>query len=105
MNIVICSGRLTRNAAIVGNGKKVMRFTVAAPYGYDKEKKKARVEYVPCVLFSPSEKQEKFLGNEGKGTYVEVMGRISTSSYEKEGRKHYSTEVIVDKSAFKIITK
>jgi single-strand DNA-binding protein len=29
-----------------------------------------------------------------KGTRVFVEGRLSTSSYEKDGQKHYSTEVV-----------
>jgi single-strand DNA-binding protein len=35
-----------------------------------------------------------------KGRQVYVEGRLHTSSYDKEGQKHYSTEVVADRVQF-----
>ena len=105
MNTTICTGRLTANAISCGQHKKALKFTVAARYGYDKETESDRVEFVPCVLFSPSEGQEEYLTQKGKGLYIEFLGRIATSKYEKNGEEVYSTEVIVDKSTLTMVAK
>lgn len=36
----------------------------------------------------------------GKGSQVLVEGRLQTRSYEKDGVKHYATEVVVDRLEF-----
>ena len=106
MNTCIISGRLTRNAIVNGAERKALKFTVAAKYGYDKENEKDRVEFVPCVLFTPpNDKLGIFLAGEGKGVFVEFEGRVCTSQFEKDGETKYSTEVIVDKRTFNIVTK
>jgi len=81
-----------------------LRFTIAAKYGYDTEKKKDRVEFISCILFKPSSALAELLTMQGKGTFVEFEGRISNSKYEKDGETKYSTDVIVNKSTFNIIT-
>lgn len=103
MNKFTGSGRLTRHAVLNGDEKKALKFTLAARYGYDKENKKDRVEFVPCVMFNPSEKITELLMDNGQGTQVELEGRVATSSFERDGETHYRTEVIVEKHTFKII--
>lgn len=105
MNVFIGSGRLTRNAVVNGSDNKAMKFTIATKYGYDREAKQDRVEFVPCVLFNPSQAQEELLTQEGKGLFVELQGRVSTSQFEKDGEKKFSTEVIVNKGTFNIVKK
>ncbi len=104
MNKFIGSGRLTRDAMLNGGERKALKFTIAARYGYDKENKKDRVEFVPCVLFDPGEKLIDMMTTNGKGMQVELEGRVKTSKYERNGKDQYNTEVIADKSSFKIIS-
>lgn len=104
MNKFMGSGRLTRDAMLNGGARKALKFTIAARYGYDKENKKDRVEFVPCVLFDPGEKLIDMMTTNGKGMQIELEGRIKTSKYERDGKNHYSTEVIADKRSFKIIS-
>jgi len=44
-----------------------------------------------------AENCEKYLS---KGGQVYVEGRLRTSSYEKEGQKHWSTEIVADQVQF-----
>ena len=104
MNNVSITGRLVRNAIVNGSGdKKAMKFTIAAPSGYDAKNKKERTEFAPCVYFNPSEKLQELLLREGKGKLVEVQGNIATSSYEKDGNRIWATEVRVDPRGFQFL--
>ena len=105
MNVFNGAGRLTANAVVNGTDRKALKFSLAARYGYNSKESKELVEFVPCVMFEPSENQEKFLAEEGKGVFVEFQGRVSTSKYEVDGQTKYSTQVVVDKRSFHIVTK
>tara|TARA_Y100000294_G_C8349926_1_gene254280 strand:+ start:144 stop:464 length:321 start_codon:yes stop_codon:yes gene_type:complete len=105
MNLFTGSGRLVKNATVNGNENTALKFAIAAKYGYDKDEKKDRVEFIPCVLFNPTEKLVFFLTEEGKGTLVEFQGRINISRYEVNGEKKYSTQVVINKSSFNILSR
>jgi len=106
MNKFIGSGRLTKHAVVNGGERKALKFTIASKYGYDTKEKKDRIEFIPCVLFTPANDQlGVFLIAEGKGVFVEFEGRVHTSHYEVDGKTQYSTEVVVDKRSLNIITK
>jgi len=96
MNTSVISGRLTRNAVLNGGENKALQFTIAAKYGYNTDKGEDLIEYVPCVLFNPSEALASSLMNEGKGLFIEFEGRVATSKYEKDGRTVYNTNVVVN---------
>ena len=81
-----------------------MKFTIAAPSGYDAKNKKERTEFTPCVYFNPSEKLQDLMTSEGKGKLVEVQGNIITSSYEKDGNRIWATEVRVNPSGFQFLS-
>lgn len=103
MNVVVLSGYLARQGMVNGTEHKALRFTIAAKYGYDVKEEKDRVEFVPCVLFNPSEVMVSLVLDQWKGLYIEFHGRISTSRYEKEGQTMYSTQVIVDKNSINLV--
>lgn len=104
MNIVSITGRLARNVLVNGSGdKRAMKFTVAAPSGYDVKKKAERTEFVPCVYFNPAEKLQALLSAEGKGKLVELQGNVVTSSFEKNGTTVWATEVRVNPSSFQLL--
>lgn len=104
MNIVTITGRFVRNAILNGNGEaKAMKFTVAAPTGYDVKAKSERTEFVPCVFFNPSDKLRELLCNEGKGKLVEFQGNVMTSTFEKNGSTVWATEVRVNPGSFQFL--
>jgi single-strand DNA-binding protein len=52
-------------------------------------------EWINCTAFGRT--AELLLSACKKGDSVGVQGRINTQSYEKDGKKQYSTKVIVDR--------
>lgn len=98
MNKVLLIGRLTRDPDIRnGNDSMVARYTLAVDRPYSKGEEK-QADFISCVCFGRSaEFAEKFLT---KGKKIAIEGRIQTGSYEKDGQKIYTTDVIVDRHEF-----
>lgn len=100
MNKVILLGRLTNNPDVrysqAQNGEQLCnaRYTLAI----DRRGKDAGADFPRCVAFGKNgEFAEKYLK---KGTKIAITGRIQTGSYEKDGVKHYTTEVIIEEQEF-----
>ena len=92
-------GNLTRDpqlSYIAGDDPKaVCRFTVAINDGYGDKK---RTDYINVVVFGKSaENCDRFLS---KGSKVGVSGRIQTGSYEKNGQKYYTTDIVASEVEF-----
>ena len=99
MNNVTLIGNLTRKPEIKyttgAEPKAVARFSIAINSGYGDNK---RVDYPSIVVFGKqAENCEKYLD---KGRKVAIVGRLQTGSYEKEGRKVYTTDVIANSVEF-----
>ena len=93
MNKVHLIGRLTRDPEIryTQNGKAMARFTLAIDDGYGDNK---RTDFPTVTVWG---KTAETIGNSlHKGSKVAVNGKITTSSYEKDGQKVYTTEVTAD---------
>ena len=95
MNLAILTGRLTKIPSITAtNDYTIARFTLAV----DRFKKDAGADFISCVAFGKTaEFTTKYLT---KGTKVNVVGRIQTGSYEKDGKKIYTTDVVVETVEF-----
>lgn len=81
---------------VLPGGNAVLKMRVATNESWlDKEKnKQERVEWHRVTVFGKrAEGLAKFVR---KGMRVYVEGRNQTSSYDKDGQKHYSTEIIAD---------
>lgn len=100
MNNVILIGRLVREPELrytSGSQMAVCKFTLAIDRRVRQgEEKKADFPNVIC-FGKTAENCEKFLA---KGRRVAVQGRLQTGSYEKDGVKHYTTDVIADNVEF-----
>nr|DAP86330.1 MAG TPA: Single strand binding protein [Caudoviricetes sp.] len=96
-------GRLTRDTMTRytegAEPMAVSRFTIAADRRIQKEQEGQTADFISCVAFG---KLGQFMEKYGqKGTKFVVEGRIQTGSYtNKEGRKVYATEVVVEKVEF-----
>lgn len=101
MNSVVLIGRVTKNPDVrYGNGSQtaVARFSIAIDRGKDKEGNDLGADFPSVVVFGKTaENVEKFVS---KGKLVGVSGRIQTGSYEKDGVKHYTTEVLANRVEF-----
>lgn len=102
MNKVILMGRLTREPEVrYSNGAEpvaVARYTLAVNRRF-KRKDEPEADFIPCVALGKSgEFAEKYFR---KGQLVGVIGRLQVRSWEdKEGKKHWTTEVIIEEQHF-----
>lgn len=98
MNKVILIGRLTKDVETRytqgENAMAISRYTLAI----DRKGKDAGTDFINCVAFGKQgEFAEKYLR---KGMKIAVEGRIQTGSYEKDGKKIYTTDVVVEAHEF-----
>ena len=95
MNKTILHGRLTRDPEIryTQTGTAIARFTLAV-----NRMKKDEADFISCKAFGKTaEIMEKYIK---KGTEIMLCGRIETGSYEKDGKKVFTTDVIADEIDF-----
>lgn len=97
MNKFIGIGNLTKSVEIryTQQGLAVGTFTLAIK----RETKEDETDFLNCVAYGKTaELVSKYLN---KGSQVAVEGHIQTGSYEnKEGKKVYTTDIVVDKIKF-----
>jgi len=89
MNIVIISGRLTRDPELreTVNGKATCSFSVAV------QKSKDAADFINCVAWETT--AENITKHFRKGNPILITGRLETRSYEKDGQKRTFTQVNV----------
>ncbi|WP_026513597.1 single-stranded DNA-binding protein [Butyrivibrio sp. LB2008] len=100
MNKILLSGRLTRDAEIrnADSDKKVARCTLAVNRDYKKEGEEPGADFIGIVGFK---NRADFLEKFGKkGVKFIVIGRVQTGSYEKDGNRVYTTDVIAEQIEF-----
>lgn len=103
MNKVILLGRLTRDAQTrYTEGAEPMaisRFTLAVDRRVRSDQEGQTADFISCVAFG---KTGQFIEKYGQqGTKFCLEGHIQTGSYtNREGRKVYTTEVVVDQVEF-----
>jgi len=98
MNRVILVGRLARDPELrtTNSGMSACRFTVAVDRRGKSDDQTA--DFISCVAFGKTgETISQYLN---KGRRIALEGRIQTGSYEKDGIKRYTTDVIVDRFDF-----
>lgn len=101
MNKVILMGRLTRSPEVrYSQGAEpvaVARYTLAVNRRF-KRKDEPEADFIPCVAFGKSgEFAEKYFR---KGQLVAVTGRLQVRSWDKDGEKRWTTEVVIEEQYF-----
>lgn len=94
MNTATLIGRMTKDIDVrytTGNNPMaVARFTLAV----NRRGKDKGADFISCVAFG---KTAETLGKYvSKGHRIGLVGHIQTGSYDKDGHKVYTTDVIVD---------
>lgn len=102
LNKVFIYGNLTRDPELraMPNGNAVASFGIATNLTYrDRDgNKQEKSEFHNIVVFGPqADTVAKWL-KKGNGAFVE--GRLQTQSWEKDGQKHYRTEIVADRVQF-----
>lgn len=98
MNKVVLMGRLTKEPDVrYINELCIARYTLAVDRRFKKEGEPT-ADFINIKVFGkPAEFAEKYFQ---KGMRVTVSGRIQTGSYEREGQKVYTIEVVVEEQEF-----
>lgn len=96
MNYVSLLGRLTKDPELKqsSSGKSYCRFSIAVKREFVKD----GVDFINCIAW---DKRAEFISNYfSKGKRILIQGRLNVNSYESNGEKRISTDVIVDKADF-----
>ena len=101
-NCVFLTGRLTKDPDIrytIGpEGLCIARFSVAVNKGKDKDGADKGCDYIPVSCCGKNaEAVEKYVK---KGSFVIVSGTLTSTVYEKEGKKMYGLEVKANRIEF-----
>ncbi|MGD6877861.1 single-stranded DNA-binding protein [Bacillus infantis] len=101
MNKWIGIGRLVADPEVrYTEGEQKMciaRYRLAVDRRFKKEGEQT-ADFISCVAFGKNgEFAEKYLK---KGMKIAVSGRIQTGSYEKDGVKHYTTDIVAEEHDF-----
>lgn len=101
MNIVVLTGRLTRDPEmqwVSGGELAVTRFAIAVDR-FSKKGEDSKADFPRITVFGKqAENCDRYLE---KGRLVGIVGRIQTGKYEREdGTTAYTTDVIADRVEF-----
>lgn len=102
LNSVIIMGRITRDLELrtTNSGATVLSFTVAVDRGGKQAQGEDRqTDFISCVAWN---QQAEFINRYfGKGRMIAIEGSLRTGSFDdKNGVKHYTTEVWVNRVSF-----
>jgi single-strand DNA-binding protein len=98
VNKVILVGNLGRDAEVkvTASGQSVASFSIATTETWTKDgEKKEKTEWHRIVLWGRQADTLQPYLTKGKQIYVE--GRLETRQWEKDGQKHYTTEIKADR--------
>lgn len=101
LNRVILMGRITQDLEVkqTTSGVSVVTFNVAVDRSFVKQGEERQADFITCVAWR---QQADFIGRYfGKGRMIALEGNLRTRTYDdKNGTKHYVTEVYVDSVSF-----
>lgn len=99
-NTVILIGRITKDLELrtTQNGTNVLKLNLAIPRSYKNSQGEYDTDFINCTLYRQiADRTAEYCR---KGDMVGIKGTIQTGSYEKEGKKIYTTEVVAEKITF-----
>lgn len=100
MNKVIMMGRLTKDpdSRTTGSGTSVCSFSIAVDRRYRDADGNRQADFFNVVAWRQlADVCGKYLA---KGRQVMVEGNLQNRSYEKDGTKHYITEIVAENIEF-----
>lgn len=100
MNRVELIGRITRDPELRYTSSNIAttRFTLAVNRPFQSQNGEQGTDFINVVVWrKQAENVKKYVS---KGSLVAVEGRIQTGSYEKDGQRVYTTDVVADSVQF-----
>ena len=100
LNCAVIMGRLTADPELrqTPTGVAVTRFTVAVDRGYVKAGEERKADFITVVAWRQT--AEFVTRYFSKGSMIAVQGSIQTGSYEKDGIKRSTFEIVADNVSF-----
>lgn len=99
-NTVILIGRITKDLELrtIQNGTNVLKLNLAIPRSYKNSQGEYDTDFINCTLYRQlADRTAEYCR---KGDMVGIKGTIQTGSYEKDGKRVYTTEVVAEKITF-----
>lgn len=100
LNRVILMGRITQDLEMkqTPSGNNVLSFNIAVERSYAKGEER-ETDFITCVAWN---QRAEFINNYfSKGRMIAIEGQLRTRTYDdKNGSRHYITEVYVDNVSF-----
>ncbi|MBQ1434226.1 MAG: single-stranded DNA-binding protein [Ruminococcus sp.] len=101
LNYSVLLGRITNELEIkqTQSGTACLTFTVAVDRSFKNANGEYDTDFITCVAWK---ERAEFIGRYfGKGKMIAVEGQLRSRTYEdKNGTKHYVTELYVDNASF-----
>lgn len=101
INSVVLMGRITAPLELrsTQSGTSVLQFTVAVDRDYVKQGEERQADFINCVAWKQT---AEFISRYfGKGRMIALTGRLQSRTYDdKNGSRHYITELIVQQASF-----
>ena len=100
MNKVMLIGRITRDPELRYTSSNIpsVRFTLAVNRPFENQNGERETDFINIIVWrKQAENVKKYVS---KGSLVAVEGRIQTGSYEKDGQRIYTTDVVADNVQF-----
>ena len=100
LNTVTLVGRIVKELDLkyTSTGKAVARFTLAVNRDFKDSNGDTKADFPSCQVWGKT--AEVMADNLRKGSLIDVTGRIETGSYEKNGQKIYTIDIVVEKFHF-----
>ena len=106
LNRVILMGRIAQDLELkqTQSGVPVLSFAIAVDRSFVKQGEERQTDFIDCVAWR---QQAEFISRYfGKGRMIAIEGNLRKRTWEdKNGSKHYVTEVFVDSVSFTGETK
>lgn len=101
INSVVIMGRITAPPELKStqSGLSVLQFTVAVDRDFVKQGEERQADFISCVAWKQT---AEFISRYfGKGRMIALTGRLQSRTYDdRNGSKHYVTELIVQQASF-----
>lgn len=100
MNLFMGIGRITKKPELryTTSNLAITKFTLAINRDTKNKEGNYDTDFINCVAYGKTaELIDKYLD---KGSQIAIAGKIQTGSYEKDGKKTYTTDVVVERISF-----
>ena len=100
INNVVLVGRVVKELDLkyIQSGKAVARFNLAVNRDFKDANGDQQADFPSLQVWDKT--AEVMADNLRKGSLISITGRIQTGSYDKDGQRVYTTDVVVEKFHF-----